>query len=91
MLSCLSGREIGSTVHLSFVPHGASLLIDVFCRGQRTHIKNLLVRLVTKKIQPDSLDLAIADLILQSLGGTLEELSSGSTVAYRVSLPLLSD
>ena len=91
MLSCLSGRESGSTVHLSFVPHGASLLIDVFCRGQRTHIKNLLVRLVTKKIQPDSLDLAIADLILQSLGGTLEELSSGSTVAYRVSLPLLSD
>ena len=91
MLSCLSGRESGSTVHLSFVPHGASLLIDVFCRGQRTHIKNLLVRLVTKKIQPDSLDLAIADLILQSLGGTLEELSSGSTVAYRVSLPLLCD
>ncbi|MFR6344208.1 MAG: hypothetical protein ACLUO4_05060 [Christensenellales bacterium] len=67
------------------------MLIDVFCRGQRTHIKNLLVRLATKNIQADSLDLAFADIILQSLGGTLEELSSGGTVAYRVSLPLLCD
>lgn len=91
MLSCLSGRENGSTVHLSFTPHGSTMLIDVFCRGQRTHIKNLLVRLATKNIQADSLDLAFADIILQSLGGTLEELSSGGTVAYRVSLPLLCD
>lgn len=91
MLSCLSGRENGSTVYLSFMPHGSTLLIDVFCRGQRTHIKNLLVRLATKNIQADSLDLAFADIILQSLGGTLEELSSGGTVTYRVSLPLLCD
>lgn len=89
MLSCGAFRQPGSTVTLSATPHGKQLYIDIACQGAHAPVRSRLLRFATRRIQPSTLDLAVADSILRALGGTLEERSaSAQAAAYRVVLPL---
>lgn len=89
MLSCGAFRQPGSAVTLAATPHGKQLYIDIACQGAHAPVRSRLLRFATRKIQPSTLDLAVADSILRALGGTLEERSvSRQAACYRVVLPL---